>query len=178
MRYKWFILSLIVVFTSCINDSGRTLGVGERLPHFSVTMHDGTQVSDVSLHGTPAVIVFFHTGCPDCQKELPVIEQFYRQQSAPARIVASDVKPAVNTEEAEPVAVVCISRAEAKESVQAYWSGHGFTMPYSAQPDRKVYELFASTGIPRIYKINKEGIIVAAWDDILMPSLSDLSAIE
>lgn len=46
---------------------------------------------------------------------------------------------------------VCISRAEENDAVQAYWSEHALTLPYSPQPDKAVYNLFATQTIPRVY---------------------------
>ncbi len=167
MRKILFLTVTVAVLASCINDKpqGANIGVGDVLPHFSVTMNDGSVVSDTSLRGTEALIVFFNTGCGDCRRELPVIQKYYDTCSDTASTRLRQAEPTVSSTQ-----VVCISRAETEESVAAYWHEHGFTMPYSAQPDRRVYELFASTGIPRIYKVNKEGIITAAWDDKTMPA--------
>jgi hypothetical protein len=37
-------------------------------------------------------------------------------------------------------------------------------MPYSAQNDRKIYELFAKTRVPRVYICN-DGVIKAVFTD-------------
>ncbi len=145
---------------SCINDvpTGADIQVGDHIPQFSVTMNDGSVVTDSSLAGNPAVIVFFNTGCPDCQHELPVIERYYQLLKG----------------EKSDICLICISRAEEESSVAKYWKDHDLSMPYSAQKDRQVYELFASTRIPRVYEVNSEGVVVAMWDDRNMPSVEDL----
>ena len=43
-------------------------------------------------------------------------------------------------------------------------------MPYSAQPDRKVYSLFASSIIPRIYAVDENLTIMDAFTDKGMPT--------
>ena len=151
---------LVVLMCSCINEQqqGANLTVGDSLPEFQVQMSNGVIVSNLTLQGTPALIVFFNTGCPDCQRELPIVQQLYLQMS--------------NNE----VQVVCISRAQTETEVAAYWFENQFTMPFSAQPDRRVYELFAQTRIPRLYAVNAEGIIIAMWDDRDMPSVEDIKA--
>lgn len=53
------------------------LRAGDELPSFSVTLNDGTEISNESLSGKVSVIVFFNTECPDCRKELPVIQDVY-----------------------------------------------------------------------------------------------------
>ena len=47
-------------------------------------------------------------------------------------------------------------------------------MPYSAQQDRKIYQLFASHTIPRIYVVDEEGIIRAVFTDNPLASYEDL----
>ena len=162
MQKRLLIYSVAVfLLASCINEqqqSGANIKVGDRLPEFQVQMSDGIIVSNLTLQGTPALIVFFNTGCPDCQRELPIVQQLYLQMS--------------NNE----VQVVCISRAQTETEVAAYWFENQFTMPFSAQPDRRVYELFAQTRIPRLYAVNAEGIIIAMWDDRDMPSVEDIKA--
>ena len=83
IRSKVVILLCIVlaVFSSCITDDDDDRGdfalvAGDALPQFSVEMSDGGMLNTQSFSGKVGVIVFFHTDCPDCQKELPVIQKF------------------------------------------------------------------------------------------------------
>lgn len=112
---------------------------GDPLPHFTVVLNDGSTVSKESLLGTPAVIVFFNTSCHDCQRELPVLNSQYLADTTRRW--------------------VCISREEGKESIEKFWKEKNLSLPYSAQTDRSIYNLFAISGIPRLYLVNEEGII-------------------
>lgn len=151
-RYFWhsawlFAALACMIVSGCVKDNedpGWTLGKGDRLPDFSVLMNDGSRVSSGSLRGTPSVIVFFNTECADCRRELPVIQKEYDQS-----LTAGN-----------GVRYVCISREEGTESVMQYWEDNGLTMPFSAQMGREVYDLFASSGIPRIYRVDSELMIV------------------
>ena len=97
MKKTVLILAVLVLAVSaCIRDKipeGAELGPGDRLPEFSVILDDGSVVSTGDLSGKVSVIVFFHTGCPDCQAELPVIQRIHDEFSPEA-------------------AVLCISREE------------------------------------------------------------------
>lgn len=119
-------------------DSGDVVQVGQMLPAFSVTMSDGRQVSNLTLQGRRAAVVFFRTTCSDCQRELPKLQRFYEEMG-------------------DEVQFVCISRAESEADVQAFWQAQGLTLPYSAQEDSEVYALFATHTIPRIYIADKDG---------------------
>jgi len=156
---KWMVFFLCIFLSACITEdeemeSGNNLKVGDRIPSFSVVMNDGSRVEDEDLLGEVSLIVFFNTACKDCQQELPVIQRFY---------------------EAFPqYPLLCISREEGEASVSAYWQKQEFTMPYSAQQDRKIYQLFASHTIPRIYVVDEEGIIRAVFTDNPLASYEDL----
>lgn len=135
-------LVAIVAASACVTEpdvDGSLLRPGDAMPQFEVTTLDGVTVTAESLRGRESVIVFFNTTCPDCRRELPAIQR------------QADAEPEVY--------YLCISREEGEADVAAYWAEEGFTMPVSAQPDRRVYSLFATTGIPRLYRFNAELII-------------------
>lgn len=132
------IILLLVGCISCIQDnvgeSVQYVQPGDELPEFSVQMNDGTILDRHSLMGKVSVLVFFHTGCPDCQRELPVVQELYEHYQGDDRVL-----------------IACISREEPADEVAAYWQQQGVTLPYSAQPDRRVYALFSEAGVPLVY---------------------------
>lgn len=146
------VVAIFCAVSGCINDDEPdtvdevwSLKVGDRCPEFSVVSDGGETVSDKTIEGKGAVIVFFNTSCSDCRRELPQLQRRYEAH------IADGVKSQW----------ICISREENAASVSAYWKAHDLTMPYSAQTDRKVYDLFANSGIPRIYEISPELIITS-----------------
>lgn len=139
---------MMMSVTACVTDKDEpvwSLAPGNRVPQFTVTLNDGS-VFDSSTD-LPAIIVFFNTDCPDCRRELPGLQQYYDSIVAAA---------------APTPTIVCIAREESAESIARYWADNGLTMPYSAQPDRRIYSLFASSGIPRIYEVDAAGLITAS----------------
>ncbi|MDE5773826.1 MAG: TlpA family protein disulfide reductase [Muribaculaceae bacterium] len=133
---------LLLPLSSCITegDTGSDpVSVGMTVPPFEVTTLDGEIFSTrVPLKGT-TYIIFFNTGCIDCRRELPLLQEQY---------VASLTLPA-----AERPRYICISREEGAEEVSRYWSENDLTLPVAACPDRSIYDLFATSGIPRIYTV-------------------------
>lgn len=150
---------IIALFSliSCIKDkeSGVELVPGDRIPEFSVTMNDGTEVDGTMLSEGISCIVFFTTQCSDCRKTLPELQKFYDEYASGG------------------VRFALISREDPYDSVSAYWSENALTMPYSAQSDRKIYELFAKTRVPRVYFV-KEGVIMKIFTDSPAPVYDDL----
>lgn len=153
-----FVLALILLCTvSCIKDDEpvqNDLEVGDSIPDFTVQMNDGTTVTGASLRNGVSVVMFFHTGCPDCQKTLPSVQQIYDEYS-------------------DDVSFALISREQGDDEIRPYWQSKGYTLPYSAQKDRDVYYLFATTRVPRVY-VCKDGIIRYMYDDDPIPSYEDL----
>lgn len=131
--------------------------VGDSLPAFSVRMMDGTWMSRDSLVGRRSVVVLFNTGCGDCRQELPVVDSLYVRHRADA-----DVR------------FVAIARAEESESIWAFWDERELSMPFSPQPDRAVYQLFANSVIPRLFLSGPDAIVRFAHDDQAMPDLQQL----
>lgn len=157
------IISLIGILSSCIKekDNGSDVKVGDTLPQFEVLMSDGSLVTDDSLKGSVSIVMFFHTSCPDCQQALPRMQHIYDEYTS------------------NGVRIALISREEDSYSIEAYWNDNGLYMPYSAQTDREVYELFAMSRIPRIYISDENGTVRYVFTDDPVPSYNDLkSALE
>ena len=59
--------------------------------------------------------------------------------------------------------------------LEPFWKFAEFTMPYSPQPDRKVYSRFAPSRIPRIYISDASTTIRVAYADVGMPTAETLA---
>ena len=148
VRY-WVIVLLCFLSGGCSSirddeDEEERVKVGDPVPVFSVDMVEGGEVTTFStghLKGE-TVIVFFHTGCPDCRRELPKLNEYYLRHKADGEFQ-----------------MVAISRGEGAEAVASFWSEHELQLPYSAQTDRRIYDLFASSVIPRVYFVSAQGIV-------------------
>ena len=119
--------------------------VGDRVPVFSVDVVDAegrtSTFSTAQLTGE-TVIVLFNTSCKDCQRELPKLNEYYLAHR-----------------HEKGFQMVAIAREESAESIAAYWEAQGLEIPYSPQPDRRIYNLFASAIIPRVYYCNADGTV-------------------
>ena len=102
------------------------------------------------------------TTCPDCQRELPKIEQVWE-----------------NLKENPDFRLVPIARAEKAEVISQFWEKHQFEMPFYLDPDRQVFSLFANNTIPRIYLINRENVVTwMAIEDMSLTALQLKEKIE
>lgn len=136
---------MLVIYFSCMIMSGCvfekepeafSLQVGDTVPYFSIVMNDGSTLTSRSLEGHKSVLAFFNTDCNDCRRELPVIQK------------AMEDNPDIQ--------FICIAREENEAQIREFWQRNNLTLPYSPQTDRKIYNLFATNIIPRIYLISPE----------------------
>lgn len=154
MRPLFVIFAPLFLLASCVSDSSSSSDdessevalVGTRVPiiNISVVSPVDDSVSQFSTADPQAcLLVFFNTGCTDCQRELPVINAWYER----------------HRDEPDCPAVVCIAREEQQESIRRFWQDRQLSLPFSPQPDRSVYNRFATLTIPRVYHVNADGII-------------------
>lgn len=146
-------LMLMMFLAGCINNDeptadGNKVNIGDELPIFTVTSNEGIEYNNELLKGHIGVILFFYTPCSDCKQALPIVNEVFEQYKTN-----------------QQVRWICIGRSESIIDVASYWDSNHFTMPYSAQSDRSIYNLFANSGIPRIYITNPQGVVVALYDD-------------
>lgn len=160
MKRSVVILLAVLLFCGCIKDSvkGSLLRVGDKLPDFELVLDDGTLLSDDMMQGNVSVVMFFNTSCPDCRQTLPHMQRIYDDYLE------------------KGVRFVFVSREESADDVEAYWQKNGYNMPYSAQTDRKIYELFAQEGIPRIYVSDRYGVIRCVFTDSPVPVYEDIAS--
>lgn len=146
-----YLTTLILLPYSCINNelipTEEVVTLGDTLPDFTITMNDGKSLTGETLRNSTSVVMFFHTNCPDCQQVLPHVQRLYDVYAQ------------------QGVAFALISREESATSVSSYWTEQGFTMPYSAQANRKIYELFAYRRVPRIYISEQGGTVRYLFTD-------------
>lgn len=153
VNWKNWLFGLALLLSGCViddseepasSDDSSIVRVGDHLPSFSVEVVDGTDhytFSSDALTG-PTVIVLFNTSCSDCQRELPELNNYYlRHRQDPG------------------FQMVAIAREESEESIATYWKQHNLLIPYSPQSDRRIYSLFATQYIPRVYICSVQGIV-------------------
>lgn len=156
---RWFWCGIwALALTSCLYQEQQRSGirVGDSLPVFAVTMDDGTTLHSSQLSGSPSLILFFHTGCSDCQRTIPAVQQAYERFGDQVRFVA-------------------VSRSQSAEEIRVWWDEHAVSLPFSAQNDQAVYQLFATSRIPRIYISNAQGVVVRCYDDNPCPTIENLT---
>ena len=123
-------------------ETGEHVGIGDPVPAFSVTNYQSTHsVGKITL------LTFFDPTCSDCRRELPLLEHVWE-----------------NLKDTPDFEMVNIARGRTLENLAATADGgRWLSMPCYPDPDRSIYNLFADSTIPRIYLIDRHGIVREKW---------------
>ena len=117
--------------------------VGQQMPAFTVSTLEGAKVSISDLKGKVVLVNFWATWCPPCLVEMPRLEKEVWQKYR-----SSDFQ------------MLAIAREQTEEEVAAFRREHGFSFPLATDPEREVFNIFGTGGIPRSYVIAADGKIV------------------
>lgn len=159
----WVMLALIVVIIAvilllpaCGNRGGKKsaeseteattlVRVGDSAPDFTVEMFDGSHLSLRELRGKVVLLNFWATWCPPCREELTHVQTQIIDRFA-----------------GQPFLFLPVSRGEERAAVAAFREKTGYAFPMGLDPDRAIYDHYASNYIPRNFVIDQKGKVVLA----------------
>ena len=118
--------------------------VGDNAPDFVATTLGGESVTLSALQGDEVLLVLFSHECPDC------------------KMLLDDMQAANGEFEELGVCVLLVARDGEAGDVATYMSENGYEFDVVADPDRTIYNLYATTYVPRTYLLDKNGIVVHA----------------
>ena len=116
---------------------------GMEAPDFSVELFDGGTQTLSELKGKVVWLNFWATWCPPCRAEL--------------KRVQTDI---VDHFAGQEFLFLPISRQDTREQVAAFREQNGYTFTMGLDPDRAIYDRFASNYIPRNFLIDQQGRVV------------------
>jgi peroxiredoxin len=116
--------------------------VGDKVPAFDVATIDGKRFSTAAYLGKVVVLNLWATWCGPCKEEMPRLQ--------------SEVWKGANPNE---LTVIAIAREETEQQIRTFLKANPYTFPTASDPDRRIFKLFASAGIPRTYVIGRDGRI-------------------
>jgi thiol-disulfide isomerase/thioredoxin len=126
------------------DDTAAHTKVGDKMPSISVPETSGAKFSIAGEAGKVVVVNFWATWCGPCMIEMPLIEKTIWEKH-----------------KSQNFAMVAVAREQDQETVVAFQKKHPeFTFPMASDPKRSTYSIFADSGIPRTYVVDRHGKIV------------------
>lgn len=157
-KQLWIMLALIAAIAAAVlllpGCGGRTrqnaepdattlVRVGDKAPDFTVEMFDRSKTTLSDLRGKVVLVNFWATWCPPCRQEL-------------ARVQTDMIDRFVG----EDFVFLPISRGETRETVAEFREKQGYSFPMGLDPQRSVYDRYATNFIPRNFLIDRSGKVV------------------
>jgi peroxiredoxin len=116
--------------------------VGDLAPAFAGTAITGESFAFDQLKGKVVVLSLFATWCGPCNAELPHVEKELWQALRGRGLV-----------------VLAVAREEGADKLRPFAAKLGLTFPLLPDQERKIFRLFATNYIPRLYVIGADGRI-------------------
>lgn len=148
------ILAAIVLLPSCGNRTQKSseadqaeattlVRAGDAAPDFRVAMIGGDTIALSSLRGKVVWLNFWATWCPPCREELTHVQAEVIDRFAGCDFV-----------------FLPVSRGEQAAEVEAFRAKTGYGFPMGLDPDRAIYDRYASNFIPRNFLIGRDGKVI------------------
>jgi peroxiredoxin len=118
--------------------------VGDDAPRFVCTTIDGRIIDTGKLKDKIILINFFAAWCPPCNLELPVLQKniWEKYKNNPDFVL------------------VVLGREHSEKEISIFVKSNNFNMPFAPDPDRAIFNLYATLSIPRNVIIGKDGKIL------------------
>jgi cytochrome c biogenesis protein CcmG/thiol:disulfide interchange protein DsbE len=157
-RRAWIVPVIVVLGLAAIvalgwgqRDRYTPIGVGSEMPSYAAPTVAGPVLSLDSLRGQVVVLNVWATWCAPCRYEMPSLQRLYEALgSSGLEVVAVSVDEAPLV--AEPLDAV-------RGLVASFAAEYGLTFPVLLDPQGRVEETFAVSGLPTTFVIGRDGRI-------------------
>ena len=124
--------------------------IGQALPNFAFETADAQQKTPVDFKGKKTVYVAWASWCPDCQQELPILNELRK-----------DYQDSV-----EFVLVNLLVKGETPEKAQAYLKDNQLEFNYYSDKDKNFQKALEIHSIPTMIFVDQDGKIKNVIDDV------------
>ncbi|QTD42214.1 thiol-disulfide oxidoreductase ResA [Sporosarcina sp. Te-1] len=136
------LLASAIIFSIVSKDKVKVLGVGDKAPDFELVDLDGNKHRLSDYEGQGVFLNFWGTWCPPCKKEMPYIENHYKEFKE------------------KGVHVLSVNVGEPKLKVESFRNQYDLTFPVLIDKTKDVKEAYNIQPLPTTFLIDKHGKIV------------------
>lgn len=136
------VLAAIIVYAVTSKDKVKVLAIGDKAPDFELVDLDGNAHRLSDYKGEGVFLNFWGTWCPPCKKEMPYMENIYKDF------------------EAKGVHILTVNVGEPKTKVELFRDELGLSFPMLWDKNKAVMDLYNIKPLPTTFLINEEGKIV------------------
>jgi thiol-disulfide isomerase/thioredoxin len=132
------------MITDAQTDSTTLVSTGSLSPSFECTTNCGKEINISAMRGKIIMINFFAIWCPPCKLELPVLQKYIWERYR----------------DYDDFMLLIIGREHNNYDIDDFVTEKRYKMTFVADPNRKIYNLFATQYIPRNVVIDKDGKVI------------------
>lgn len=119
------------------------VGVGARMPEFTLTTFDGETIVSRDLQGKVLLVNFWASWCKPCAQEAAELEQAYQMYKD------------------DGVVFLGVDYVDTEREARAYLARFGITYPNGPDLGTRISQAFRIRGVPESYVVAADGTIVS-----------------
>ncbi|ARJ40161.1 thiol-disulfide oxidoreductase [Sporosarcina sp. P21c] len=135
------ILAAIIIYAITSNDKVKVLAEGDMAPDFELVDLEGNEHRLSDYKGQGVFLNFWGTWCPPCKKEMPHMEDLYKDF------------------EAKGVHILTVNVGEPKVKIELFRDDMNLSFPMLWDKNKTVMDLYNIKPLPTTFLINPEGKI-------------------
>lgn len=136
------IMAVIIVYAITSKDKVKVLAEGDKAPDFELVDLEGNKHRLSDYKGEGVFLNFWGTWCPPCKKEMPYMEDMYKEF------------------EAKGVHILTVNVGEPKTKIEIFRDDMALSFPMLWDKNKSVMDLYNIKPLPTTFLINPDGKII------------------
>ena len=136
--------------TTTVKEKKATDLIGEAMPNVTIITADSKEKTSADFKGKKTVYVAWASWCPDCQQELPILNELRKEYQ----------------DTIEFVPVNLLVKGETPEKGQAYLKDNQLEFNYYSDKEKNFQKALEIHSIPTMIFVDQEGKIKNVIDDV------------
>ena len=126
-----------------VRSSQGPVGVGDKVPEFTLTTFEGETIDIRALEGQVVLINFWASWCKPCEQEAAELEQAYQMYKD------------------QGVVFLGVDYVDTDREAMAYLEKFGITYPNGPDLGTRISQAFRTRGVPETYIVGSDGRLAA-----------------